>query len=706
MIRAHFHRIVVATIPVVAILASCGHRIPPPPIARTEYAADTLFGDVLRDDYRWLERRGDPEVTGYLQAENRYAEAALRHTKRLRKRLYSEFLSRLDETDVTVPYRWGPYYYYARTEKGKQYATTCRRAIEPGAAEEIVLDENALAAGHDFHAIGVFEPSPDHRLLAYSEDTTGREQYVLHLKEIASGRVFPEAIPNTDYSAAWSNDGRYMFYTTLDSALRAYRAWRHRLGSDPASDVMIWQENDERFRVGIERTKDGRFILVSLSSIASNEVRYVSADDPTGDLRTIQRRAEGVEYTAEHLGDRFLILTNDGAVNFRLVAAPDSLPRSIDWRDIVPHRDDVLLQEFDVFRDRIVLVERKDGIPRIRVQSPRDTSGYVVAFDEPVHDVWLGENEEFASDSIRLKYMSFVTPLTVYDYAMTTRSLVFRKRREVDGGYDPSRYETRLVMAPAKDGETIPVMLVYRKGIRPDSANPLVLDGYGSYGITSEADFWSPVVSLLDRGVVYAVANPRGSSAKGRRWYLDGKLLHKRNTFDDYASCAEYLVREGWTAPNRLVAWGGSAGGLLMGVEANEHPHLFRAIVANVPFVDIMNTMLDESIPLTVGEYDEWGNPHVERYYRYMRSYSPYDNVHPQAYPRMLITAGLNDPRVQYWEPAKWTARLRATKTDANLLVFRTEMGSGHMGASGRYDMLRRMAWDMAFILDSVGIEK
>ena len=695
----------VALAALAVVAASCAPQQPAPPVARAEYAADTLFGVALVDSFRWLEQRGQPEVMEYLEAENAYTAAMMQHTQALQDTLFNEMRRRLTETDESVPVRNGDWYYYRRNEEGKQYSIRCRRPVS-GGDEQIVLDLNDRARDREYYDLGVYEISPDHRYLAFSEDFTGQELYTLRVKDLATGLLLPEQIENAESSAAWSADGTVLFYVTQDEALRSCRVHRHRLGTDPAQDEEIYYEPDERFTTDVVLTKDKRFVLITSDSYTTSEVRYLRADDPEGVFRVMEPRRRGVEYYVEHGGGSFYIHMNDGARDFRIVAAPDRSPGAVSWRDVVPHQEGILIEDFDVFDGYLVVFERVNAVRRVRIENLREGSRRFVEFPEPAYDVSFYRNPMFERDSVRLEYSSFVTSETIFDCALATGELTTLKQREVGGGYDPARYEVRLVMAPARDGEQIPITMMMPRGTELNGQNPMLLEGYSAYGSIDDAYFSVRRSSLVDRGVIYAYAHARGSTAKGRGWYEDGKFLNKINTFNDYIDCAEFLIREGYTSPQKLIANGGSAGGLLIGAVVNMRPDLFRSAVAAVPFVDLMNTMLDESLPLTVGEFDEWGNPREEEYFRYMLSYSPYDNVQRHSYPSMLITAGLNDPRVNYWEPAKWTAKLRSMKTDDNLLLLNTDMGTGHTGASGRYDWLHEVAFEMAFMLESVGIDR
>ena len=611
---------------------------------------------------------------------------------------------RIKETDLSVPERVDDYFYYTRTEAGGQYPIFCRRHGSLDGPEEILLDQNPLAANHAYFKIGVSEVSPDHRLLAYSVDTSGAEEFTLYIKDLATGELLAESIGNTSLAVTWANDSRTLFYTLLDHARRPCRLYRHTLGTSPTTDVLAYFEPDESFFLDINRTRSRRYLLLDIASHSTSEVRFLDADHPEGVFRVVQPREFGVEYTVEHHDERFFITTNDAAPNFRLVQAPVESPSKANWSPVLPYRPDIKLDETDAFRSHLVVYERQAGLRQIRVMNLASGEDYLVPFPEPVYTVRAHENPEFDTPLLRFTYTSLVTPSSVVEYDMADRTWTVRKQTEVRGGYDPSLYRSERVFATAPDGEQVPVSLVYRAPLQLNGERPLLLNGYGAYGLSYDPSFSSNTLSLLDRGFVVAIAHVRGGEEMGRPWYEGGKLLNKRSTFTDFIAGAEHLVAAGYTSPDRLVINGGSAGGLLMGAVTNLRPDLFRVVLADVPFVDVVNTMLDASLPLTVIEYDEWGNPNDRAAYQYIRSYSPYDNIEAKEYPHMLVTAGLNDPRVAYWEPAKWTARLRAMKTNGNRLLLRTNMGAGHGGASGRYNFLREIAFKYAFVLDVLGL--
>lgn len=684
---------------------------PAPPVAPRRPTLLVAHGDERVDDWYWLREREDPEVVAHLEAENAYTRAMTAPTSELAAQLYEEIVARIQESDLSVPVRRGPWLYYSRTEEGRQYAIHCRRPVDtpeeadPG-AEQILLDENAVAPPEGFFALGGFAVSPDHSLLAYATDTTGAERYTLRFRDLDSGAAtdLGDVVPDVYYGLAWASDDATVFYTRPDGAMRPHQLWRHQLGTAPEEDVCVHEEPDERFYVGVSRTKDGCFILLHIESKVTTEIRVLPADRPDGEFRVLEGRRPGVEYDVAHLGDDFFLVTNDEAENFRLVAAPDDDPGRSYWRDVVAHRADVKLDGIEVFAHHVALFERAEASTRIRVLRLEDGEIHTVEQPEPVSTAWGGPNPELGSPYLRYEYTSLVSPRSVYDYDLDSASATLRKRQPVLGGYDQSLYVTTRLWATAEDSTQVPISLVHRRGLARDGRAPALLYGYGSYEASMDPVFSSVRLSLLERGFVFAIAHVRGGGEMGRSWYEDGKLLNKTHTFTDFVACARHLVAEGWTSPSHLVARGGSAGGLLMGAVANLAPDLFRAIVAEVPFVDCLTTVSDESLPLTVFEWEEWGNPVDDpSVYTCMRSYSPYDNVVEQRYPDLLVTAGLNDPRVAYWEPAKWVQKLRAADPD-NRVLLKTEMGAGHQGPSGRYEAWRDEAFVLAFILSSVGI--
>jgi len=676
-----------------------------PPIAEKIPKVDTSFGDIRIDNYFWLRDKNNPEVIKYLQAENKYTETVMKPTEKLQEKLYKEMLSRIKETDLSVPEKIDDYYYYTREEKGKQYKIYCRKKSSLDAKEEILLDANELARGHNYLDVGVYKVSPDHQLLAYSIDTTGAEDFTLYFKDLNTGKVLTDVIQNTSYSAEWANDNKTVFYNTLDEAKRPYKLYRHALGTDPKNDALIYHEKDEAFNLDLKKSKSKAYLFMLLESETTSEDWYLDASHPQWGFKIIQPRQHEMEYSVEQHGDKFYILTNDNAKNFKLMQAPINNPSKGNWKEVIPPADSVKLDNIEVFKNHLVVYERERGLKKIRITNLTDNQVHYVDFSEPVYTFWPERNPDFNTNLLRFDYTSLITPRSVFDYDMDKRTRELKKQDEVLGGYNPSLYQSERVFVKASDGTLVPISLVYKKGMARNGKNPLFLYGYGAYGISSESYFSSNRLSLLDRGFIYAIAQVRGGGEMGRYWYEQGKLLNKKNTFTDFIACAEHLIAEKYTSKDDLVINGGSAGGLLMGAVTNMRPDLFKAVIADVPFVDLINTMLDPSLPLTVIEYEEWGNPQEKEYYGYMRSYSPYDNVQTKAYPNVLITTSLNDPRVSYWEPSKWTARLRALKTDKNLLLLKINMGAGHGGSSGRYDYLKDIALEYAFIFKVLGIK-
>ena len=678
--------------------------MPNPPRAQKIPKSSTLHGDARVDDYFWLRDRNSPEVTSYLEAENDYSQEMMKDTEELQQTLYEEMVARTKEDDASVPARKADYFYYTRREKGQNYAIHCRKQGSLDAEEEIILDENELAQEHDYFRVGIFSVSPDHNTLAYSVDTNGGESYALRFKDLSDGRDLAEIIEDTYDSFSWGNDNRTVFYTRIDAAHRPDRLFRHELGTDPSDDVLVFQEKDDAFFMWVHRTRSGRYILMGLESNVTSEFRYLDADNPSGEFRMVEPRKQDVEYDVEHQGDRFYIRTNQDAVTFKLMSAPVTDPSAQNWGEVIPYDDDVMSTGIDAFADFLAISQRIGGLPVVTIRSMAGDERKIEV-QEPVYDIGLGDNREFESDTLRYEYSSGVTPHSVFDYDVNNRTRELKKETEVLG-YDRTNFETSRIHATAPDGTNVPISLVFRKGALDNGPAHVLLMGFGSYGISMDVGFRSKQVSLLERGVVIATAHVRGGGEMGRRWHDNGKYMHKTNTFTDFIACAERLIDAGYTTPEHLAATGGSAGGLLMGAVTNMRPDLFRAVIAHVPFVDVLSTMLDETLPLTVGEWEEWGNPNQEDYYHYMKSYSPYDNVEAKAYPDMLITAGLNDPRVSYWEPAKWSAKLRDMKTGDNVLLLKTNMGAGHGGVSGRYEQFKEVAFEYAFILKRLGLTR
>ncbi len=660
--------------------------------------------DIERhDEFYWLRERERPEVTEYLHKENAYLEEVLQAEAPLREALFNELKSRMVEDDASVPVPKADYEYYVRYEKGKQYPIHCRRPLDDQATEEILLDENDLAEGQSFFSLGVFDLSPNQRYLAYSVDLDGSERYTIHVKDLETHTLLTEGIPGTHRSLAWTADSQSFLYTKLNENLRPYSVWQHTLSTSEESDRLIYQENDEQLFVACYLSRDEQVLIIDCHGSITNELRYCASDDSDLNFKVIRERVRGIEYSVAHHHNRFFILTNDQVKNFRVIEVPESdLTQETEW---VRGNEMRLITSIDTFADHLVVSERYRGLPQLRVIRLSDKKSHFIEFDDPTYQLSPASNPEFHTHHFRFVYSSLVHQRTVYEYNLETKHKKVLKTQVIPSGYNPDDYTSELLFFASHDGVEVPVSIVYRKDFPKDGSRPVYLYGYGSYGYGLSAAFSTHRLSLLDRGFAVALAHVRGGSELGRQWYEDGKFLKKKNTFRDFIACAEGLIVNRYTSKGELVIVGGSAGGMLIGAVINERPELFRAAVAHVPFVDVINTMLDDSLPLTTIEYDEWGNPNDEEYFKYMMSYSPYDNVKPQAYPHLLITAGLNDPRVTYWEPAKWCARLRKTKTDQNLLLLYTNMEAGHAGASGRYEVLKEIALEYAFILKVFGIQ-
>jgi oligopeptidase B len=674
-----------------------------PPIAKMVPKTTVLFGDTRSDPYFWMRDRSDPDTLPYLEAENAYTRAMTKSTEELQAKLYAEMLGRIKQTDLSVPVKRDQYFYYSRTEEGKQYGIYCRKTGSLEAPEEILLDGNILGEGKPYFRVGNFAVSPNHRLLAYSVDFEGDETYTIRVKDLDTGELLADEIPNTYYSLEWANDNRTFFYTTLDSAKRPHQVYRHTLGEP--ENLLIYHEDDQRFTLEVEKTSSRAYILINIGSAVTSEVRYVSADHPYTPFQVILPRVQEVEYDLTHHGDSFYIRTNDNAKTFRVVRAPVSDSSRPNWQEFLPKRDRATVESVHALRDYLVIEERDRGLNQIRIHHFPTGEVHCIEFPEPVYSAGLGTNAEFDTKLLRFHYTSLVTPACVFDYDLDTRQRELKKQQEVLGGYDATEYQSERVYAKAPDDTEVPISVVYKKGFQRDGAAPMLLYGYGAYGISIDPTFSSDRLSLLNRGVVYAIAHIRGGGDLGKPWHEAGRMLSKKNTFTDFIAAAEYLMAEKYSSPDRLAIMGGSAGGLLMGAVTNLRPDLFAVVVANVPFVDALNTELDATLPLTVGEWEEWGNPSQKEYYDYIKSYAPYENVEAKEYPKILVTAGLNDPRVSYWEPAKWVAKLRALKKDHSLLLMKTQMGSGHFGASGRYERWKETAFNYAFILHELGLE-
>jgi oligopeptidase B len=683
-----------------------------PPIARKEHTETKLHGKTLADDYAWLRDKDSPEVTAYLEAENAYAEAYMAPLADLRDELYNEMLSHIKQTDVTVPFRDGPWWYYTRTEEGRQYGIHCRTrgpVATEDEPEKVILDGNRMAEGHAFFAIGATDITDDGRWLAYTTDTTGFRQYTLHVKDLETGETLEGEVERVG-SVAWAADNQTLFYTVEDEEQkRQYQLWRHTRGTPHAEDVLVYQDDDERFNIGVGRTRDGKYIVLESASHTTSESRVLAASEPLGHFALIAPREDEHEYAIDHRNGLWYVRTNDRGRNFRLVTAPVEAPGRTNWAERIAHRDDVMLEDVDLFAGFFVASEREDGLPRLRIwrfngDGPGAARSGEIAFPEPAYSAHPHVNRVFDAATFRYAYQSLVTPSSVFEYDVSTGESKLLKQLEIPGGFDRTLYASERVHATAPDGVKVPVSLVYRKDRREEGGNPLYVYGYGSYGYSLPLGFSSNRLSLLDRGVVMAYAHIRGGGDLGKPWHDAGKMLVKRNTFTDFIAAVEYLTASGYGEAKRVAIEGGSAGGLLMGAAVNLRPDLFRAVMSHVPFVDVMNTMLDSSLPLTVPEYEEWGDPNQETYFNYMLSYSPYDNLKEQSYPAILVKTSLHDSQVMYWEPAKYVAKLRTLKTDKNLLLLVTNMKAGHGGASGRYDYLKEIAFDYAFTLRELGI--
>lgn len=685
-----------------AVKGPAKRALPTPPVAPKRPKRLTAHGDTRVDDYYWLREKDSPEVLAYLKAENAYADAIMKPAEELQETLYQEFLARIKQTDLSVPYRKGGYFYYSRTEDGKQYRIYCRKAGSPDAAEEIILDVNALAEGERFMRLGEFQVSDDGNLLAYSTDNTGFREYTLHVKNLGTGEIGPERIGKAK-SVAWAADNRTLFYTVDDDAKRPYRLYRHRLGA--SDDDLLYEEKDERFRIFVERSRSMKYIFLECASLTTSEFRHLPAGTPGGKFTLIAPREQKHEYQVDHGGDLFYIRTNDRGRNFRVVTAPVASPGRENWKEIIPHSDEIMRSGLQVFAGHYVVQEREESLRQLRVTDVRTGESHRIGFPEPVYTVFPSDNEEFDTASYRFSYESLTTSKSIFDYDVKSRGRTLLKQEEVLGGYDPGDYQSERTYAIASDGVRIPVSIVHRKGVERNGKNPTLLKAYGSYGYPYPAEFEHDRVSLLDRGFVVALAHIRGGGEMGKKWHDGGRMFTKRNTFTDFIAAAEMLITEKYTSRDHLAINGVSAGGLLMGAVSNMRPDLFKVVLNHVPFVDVLTTMLDEDIPLTVGEFEEWGNPKIKEQYDYLKTYCPYTNIAARDYPTILVKTSYDDSQVMYWEPAKYVAKLRALKTDDNPLVFKINMAGGHGGSSGRYDKLRENAFDYAFLLTQFGVE-
>ncbi len=683
-----------------------------PPVATMKDHETGMHGDKRNDEYYWMgdffrEGPDSDKVVEYLKAENAYTDTMMAGTAKFQEALFSEMKGRIKEKDESVPVFSNGYWYYTRSEEGEQYFKYCRKKGSLEAVEEILLDVDKMAEGHPYYSAVGFNVSPDNKLLAYGVDTVSRRQYTLYIKNLETGEHFADKIYPASGGSEWGNDNKTLFYTaTNPKTLLSEKIKRHTLGTDPKKDVVVYNEKDKSNYIGVGKTKSDKYIVIASSATMSSEYLILDADKPEGKFEIFQPRMKDVLYDVDHQGDKFLIVTNKDALNFRLMETPVGKTGVENWKEVIPNRADVLLEGIDVFKDHLVITERKNGLLQLRIRNINTSKEHYVDFGEPAYTAYAGSNPEYNSSNLRYIYTSLTTPSSVYDYDMETRDKELKKRQEVVGGYNPEEYVTERLYATVRDGVKVPISVVYKKGTPKSAETPLLLYAYGSYGNSMDAAFSSTRLSLLNRGFIYALAHIRGGQEMGRQWYEDGKMFKKKNTFNDFIDCAEHLIKENYTSKAHLFAEGGSAGGLLMGAISNMRPDLWRGIIADVPFVDVVTTMLDETIPLTTNEFDEWGNPKNKESYDYMKSYSPYDNVERKAYPNMLITTGLHDSQVQYFEPAKWVARLRTHKTDSNVLLLKTNMEAGHGGASGRFDYLKEIALQFAFMFALEGINE
>ena len=678
-----------------------------PPVAPVKPHTLEMHGDVRIDNYYWLNQREDQEVLDYLNAENEYYQKLTAHTKPLQEALFEEMKSRIKEDDASVPYKYNGYWYITRYEKGKDYPIYARRKETMEAPEEILFDCNVMAEGHSYFHLSGLSISEDNKWASFGVDTVSRRQYTIQVKNLESGEILPFKIENTTGGSTWAGDNKTLFYTRKDAVtLRSEKIYKHILGTDVSEDVVVYHEKDETYNVFVYKEKSKKYLVIGSGSTLTTEYRILEAKNPDGEFRLFQKRTRGMEYSISHYADKWYIMTNkDKATNFKLMTTPETATEKENWVDLIPHRAEVLLEDVDIFKDYLVVSERSNGLNKIRIM-PWEGEEYYLPFTIETYTAGTAANPDFDTDILRYSYQSMATPSSVIDFNMKTKEKTVLKEQEVLGGkFDKDNYTEERIWATAKDGTKVPISVVYRNGIKKDGSNPFLLYAYGSYGASMDPYFSSLRLSLLDRGFIYGIAHIRGGEDLGRDWYEHGKLLKKKNTFTDFIDCSEYVIAQGYTSAKHLYAEGGSAGGLLMGAVINMAPHLYNGVIAQVPFVDVVTTMLDDTIPLTTGEYDEWGNPNEKEYYDYMKSYSPYDNVVSQDYPNMLVTTGLHDSQVQYWEPAKWVAKLRTLKTDNNLLFMDTNMDAGHGGASGRFEAIKEVAKEFSFLLDLEGIK-
>jgi oligopeptidase B len=680
-----------------------------PPQAKIIPTELEKFDDIRIDNYFWLNDRENPEVIHYLNKENEYYQAMTAHTNDFQKELFEEMKFRIKEDDQSVPYLYNGYYYITRFETGSDYPIYSRKKGSLSANEEIMFNCNELAKGHKYFKLGGLSVSSDNQFIAFSVDTIGRRIYTVQIKNLVTGELFNDKIENTTGDSTWANDNLTLFYTRQDEqTLRSDKVFKHKLNTDSAEDTLVYFEKDDTFSVEVTKEKSKKYIVISSSSTMTTEFRTLLADQPDGEFKVFQKRVRGLEYDIAHFGDHFYVLTNkDDATNFKLMKTPELATAKENWVDLIPHREEVLIEDIDIFRDFLVVTERFNGLNTIRIMPWSGEGAYYLPFESETYTAYTSTNVDFDTDILRYGYQSMATPASIIDFNMKTMEKQIMKEQEVLGGkFDKNNYIEERVWATAQDGTKVPISMVYRKELKKDGSNPLLQYAYGSYGYSMDATFSSTRLSLLDRGFIFAIAHIRGGEDLGRQWYEDGKLLNKKNTFTDFIDCSNYLIAEKYTSPAHLYAEGGSAGGLLMGAIANMAPQLYNGIIAQVPFVDVVTTMLDDTIPLTTGEYDEWGNPNNKKYYAYIKSYSPYDNVKSQDYPSMYVSTGLHDSQVQYWEPAKWVAKLRVFKTDNNAIYLDTNMNAGHGGASGRFEALKELAKEFSFLLDLEKIRK
>ncbi len=681
-------------------------NITPPTAQKIEKHLE-IHGDVRIDNYFWLNDRENPEVIDYLERENDYYEKMTAHTKDFQADLFEEMKARIKEDDESVPYFYNGYYYITRYETGKDYPIFTRKKDSLEAKEEIMFNANEMAEGHSYFHLAGINVSPDNKMAAFAIDTVSRRNYTIQIKNLETGAIYPQKIELTTGGSTWANDNQTLFYTRKDAqTLRSDKIYRHTFGTNPSEDVMVFNEKDDTFRTFVYKTKSDKYLVIGSASTLTSEFQILNANTPKEEFKMFSPRQRGLEYNIDHFENHFYILTNkDEASNFKLMKTPEAKTASENWEEVIAHRDDVMIEDFEIFKDYLVVSERDNGLNKIHIQRWDGSDAYYLPFDNETYTAYATQNREFDTDILRYGYNGLTQPAAVIDFNMKTKEQTIMKEQEVLGGkFDKNNYESKRLWATAADGTKIPISIVYKKGIELDGKNPLLQYGYGSYGATIDPYFSTTRLSLLDRGFIFAIAHIRGGEYLGRKWYEDGKLLKKKNTYTDFIDVSKYLIDEGYTSPEHLYAMGGSAGGLLMGAVMNMAPELYNGVVAAVPFVDVVTTMLDDSIPLTTGEYDEWGNPNEEESYFYMKSYSPYDNVEAKEYPNTLVTTGLHDSQVQYWEPAKWVAKLRELKTDDNIILFRTNMDTGHGGASGRFEALKEVAMDFAFLLDLEGI--